>query len=143
MSIKSFNLRVYGLLIHDDSVLISEEVRGGFEMLKFPGGGLEKGEGLGDCLRREFHEELNVEIELLNHFYVNDFLQVSAFNDEDQLISFYYLVDCKNIQAIPVDQYLSHDHKQKVKWVKIEELKELDFTFPLDRIVAQQLAESF
>ncbi|RZK13557.1 MAG: NUDIX hydrolase, partial [Flavobacterium sp.] len=49
-----FNVRVYGVLInHDNQVLISDEQSGGRTFSKFPGGGLELGEGLIDALKRE------------------------------------------------------------------------------------------
>ena len=48
---KKFNLRVYGILIDSDRLLITDEKRGGFPMTKLPGGGLEFGEGLKECSR--------------------------------------------------------------------------------------------
>ena len=60
---KSFNLRVYGLLVNEhNEVLISEEFRFGKPFTKFPGGGLELGEGLKEGLIREFQEELEIDI---------------------------------------------------------------------------------
>ncbi len=64
-----FNIRVYGLLFNDQGdILVSDEERFGNRFTKFPGGGLEFGEGLSDCLKREFIEELNQNIEVINHF---------------------------------------------------------------------------
>ncbi|HEX3384761.1 MAG TPA: NUDIX domain-containing protein, partial [Mucilaginibacter sp.] len=61
-----FNVRVYGLLINDnDQILISDEQEYGMQFSKFPGGGLEFGEGLIDGLKREFVEECNVEVEIV------------------------------------------------------------------------------
>ena len=57
-----FNVRVYGIWIKNEKILLSHENIDGFEMIKFPGGGLEYGEGALDCLKREFKEELDVEI---------------------------------------------------------------------------------
>jgi hypothetical protein len=47
-----FNLRVYGIVINDKKqILVADEyIRGGF-YTKFPGGGLEFGEGTRDCLK--------------------------------------------------------------------------------------------
>ena len=56
-----FNLRVYGILINDKKqVLVSDEFIRGNYYTKFPGGGLEFGEGTRDCLKREFMEEMNL-----------------------------------------------------------------------------------
>ncbi|WP_431209304.1 NUDIX domain-containing protein [Puia sp. P3] len=88
-----FNLRVYGLLINDNKqVLVSDEfIRGGYYS-KFPGGGLEFGEGTRDCLKREFKEEMDLNVEVTDHLYTTDFFQMSAFNPEHQIISIYYYV---------------------------------------------------
>lgn len=72
----------------NNEVLLSSELRFEKPMIKFPGGGLEFGEGLVDCLKREFQEECGIEVEVGELFYVNDFVQVSAFNSDQQLISF-------------------------------------------------------
>jgi ADP-ribose pyrophosphatase YjhB (NUDIX family) len=87
-----FNVRVYGLLLNDDDeLLVSDEQEYGMQFTKFPGGGLELGEGLLDGLKREFMEECNLEIEVVGHFYTTDFFVKSAFNNS-QVISVYYLV---------------------------------------------------
>src|SRR5438105_15098364 len=87
------NLRVYGILFGENKkVLVSDEyIRGGY-YTKFPGGGLEYGEGTRDCLKREFKEEMNLEVEIGDHIYTTDFFQVSAFNPDHQIISIYYFV---------------------------------------------------
>ena len=88
---------IYGIVINDQGeVLISHERRNGFEFTKFPGGGLELGEGILDALKREFLEELGVPVESARLFYLNDFYQASVFKAEDQIISFYYLVTLKS-----------------------------------------------
>src|SRR6202012_5021571 len=93
-----FNVRVYGLLINDrNELLITDEQEYGMRFTKFPGGGLEFGEGLVNGLKREFIEECNAEIEVIEHFYTTDFFVKSAFNNS-QVISVYYLV--KNISPL-------------------------------------------
>ncbi|MFM2327645.1 MAG: hypothetical protein RIR31_1847, partial [Bacteroidota bacterium] len=58
-----FNIRVYGILINENKqVLVSDEFIRGMQITKFPGGGLEFGEGTRDCLKREFMEEMNLEV---------------------------------------------------------------------------------
>src|SRR6056300_584550 len=89
--IENFNIRVYGIWVHDGRVLIAQESRMKMNMVKFPGGGLEKGEGIQDCLKREVKEELDLEAEVGDLFYVNPFFHQSSFRKKDQLISFYYL----------------------------------------------------
>jgi 8-oxo-dGTP diphosphatase len=141
-----FNVRVYGLLINDNQeILISDEQEYGMQFTKFPGGGLEYGEGMIEGLKREFVEECNVEVDVLSHFYTTDFFVKSAFNDS-QIISIYYLV--KNItplniliKTIAFDFDGSGDVLQAFRWIKLHDLKESDFTFPTDQYVAKLLIE--
>jgi len=140
----NFNVRVYGLLINDnDEILISDEQEYGMRFTKFPGGGLEYGEGLTDGLKREFVEECNAEVEIISHFYTTDFFIKSAFNDS-QIISIYYIV--KNISELNLniktkvfDFDGEGDVLQAFRWVKLSELDPEDITFPIDRHVAKLL----
>jgi 8-oxo-dGTP diphosphatase len=139
-----FNVRVYGLLINDrNEILISDEQEYGMQFIKFPGGGLEYGEGLIDGLKREFVEECNVEIEVLRHFYTTDFYVKSAFNDS-QIISVYYVV--KNLTPLhltfktkPYDFDGAGDVLQSFRWLKLAELQPEDVTFPIDQHVVKLL----
>ncbi|MDC1186224.1 NUDIX domain-containing protein [Crocinitomicaceae bacterium] len=141
-SMNKFNLRAYGILINDkNEVLLSSELRYGKSMIKFPGGGLEFGEGLVDCLKREFQEECGVDVEVGELFYVNDFVQVSAFHSDQQLISFYYKVSFPNPEILETVS-LDYEHKtdgEKLVWRKLGELSQEDMTFPIDKIVAEKL----
>jgi len=137
-----FNVRVYGLLINgNNQILISDEQSGGRSFSKFPGGGLEYGEGLIDALKREFVEECNAEIEVLNHFYTTDFFEKSSFNDS-QILSVYYLVkEVKPLEMTFKTVALDFDEAslQSFRWVSLDELKEDDVTFRTDKTVVNQL----
>ena len=140
-----FNIRVYGLLINEkNEVLVTDEYRFGKEMTKFPGGGMQFGEGTIECLLREFEEELNCQIEVLKHFYTTDFFQQSAFHKEHQLMSVYYFV--KNVSPISSRistakyDFQKTEGAQSFRWISLSELSEDDFTFPIDKKVAGMLA---
>ncbi|MDB5115296.1 MAG: hypothetical protein JWQ79_788 [Mucilaginibacter sp.] len=141
-----FNVRVYGLLINDaQEILISDEQEYGMQFTKFPGGGLEYGEGLTDGLKREFIEECDAEIEVIQHFYTTDFFVKSAFNDS-QIISVYYLVKNSaalnlSIKTIPFDFEGEGAVLQAFRWIKLADLKAEDFTFPIDQHVAKLLID--
>jgi len=145
MSNNKFNVRVYGVLINDnDQVLLSDEKRFGKVFTKFPGGGLEFGEGTKDCLIREMREELDLDVEIIDHFYTTDFFQQSAFSEIDQIISIYYLISSSKISSISVQsQKCAFDKNTKenqlFRWVSLEEICEKDLTFPIDKVVAEKL----
>lgn len=142
-----FNVRVYGLLTNDDNeILISDEQEYGMRFTKFPGGGLEQGEGLIDGLKREFTEECNVRIEVISHFYTTDFFVKSAFNNS-QVISVYYVVKNTeplnlNIKTAVFDFDGEGDVLQSFRWVKIADLRHEDFLFPTDQHVVKLLTNN-
>lgn len=139
-----FNVRVYGVLINDNQqLLISDEHEYGMSFTKFPGGGLEYGEGLIEGLKREFIEECNTEVVVTGHFYTTDFFVKSAFNDS-QIISIYYKVKAVTELAIvikktPFDFDGEGEVLQSFRWIKLSDLKPDDFTFPIDQHVAKLL----
>ena len=137
-----FNVRVYGLLVNSDhQVLISDEKSGGRTFSKFPGGGLELGEGLVDALKREFMEECNAEIEVLSHLYTTDFYEQSSFNDS-QILSIYYMVKevkplALNFKTDPFD--FEGEALQSFRWVGLDVLTRDDVTFKTDKTVVDLL----
>ena len=139
---KQFNIRVYGLLINDEQqILLSDEYRNGFAFTKFPGGGLEFGEGFSEALKREFLEEIGITIEVGELFYFNDFYQESAFNPDHQLITLYFIVryqDWKFIEANKHDYPLT-EAGEKHRWISLREITNEHLTFPTDRLVVEKL----
>jgi 8-oxo-dGTP diphosphatase len=130
-----FNIRVYGILINlQQEVLLSNETYKGFSLTKFPGGGLEFGEGLLDCLKREWKEELDIDIQIKKHFYTTDFFQISAFDPESQVISIYYIVQADNEE---IDFNKCNEHAYH--WISMKNLSIQDVTMPIDKIVVSQL----
>lgn len=132
---KPFNIRVYGLLIHENRILVIREPFAGQLIDKFPGGGLEYGEGLTDCLKREFLEELNLEIEVENHFYTQDFFLKSRFDDSEQIIMIYYRVKPKYISEFRV----LDPEIQEIIWKELDLLSADDLTLPTDKLVVEML----
>lgn len=131
---KKFNIRVYGILIHpENKVLLSFEHYKHHVFTKFPGGGLEYGEGTLDAIKREFREELGIEPFNIRHFYTTDFFQQSAFNDS-QVISIYYLVDIPDFDAIP-----QISDTGTVYFYPIDASLPEEVDLPIDKVVAEML----
>ena len=131
-----FTQRTYGILINKkQEVLISDEFRFGRYFRKFPGGGVEKGEGILDALKREFKEELSLEIDSHEFLFFNDYFQQSSFNPNIQVTCFYYLVKCSGAHDLKLESYeipLTEDG-EKQQWISINELNIETLTFPIDR----------
>ena len=147
-----FNLRVYGILINEKKqVLVSDEyIRGGY-YTKFPGGGLEFGEGTRDCLAREFMEEMNLRVDVGDHIYTTDFFQLSAFNPDHQIISIYYYAKAlEEIKVLLRDKVFDFDEQQLEIYRQKNEIETFRFidwenfsdecvTLPIDKIVAKMV----
>lgn len=144
-SISCFNIRVYGLFIHEGQILVTDEFRMGQYLTKFPGGGLHFGEGTIDCLKRECREELGQEIQIIAHFYTTDFFQPTLYLPQtEQLLSIYYLASLTKPKAIdhanlPFDFPEVSEGAQRFRWINIRQLSGEHFTLPVDRHVVNLL----
>lgn len=140
---KRFNIRVYGIWINDkQEILVSDERIGDFKFTKFPGGGLEFGEGIKDCLIREWKEELNIDIEVGNHIYTTDYFQLSAFDQTSQIISIYYNVrpmDSKpliDLREMVFDFHGNGHEEITFRQLPLQQFSAMDVSLPIDKIVA-------
>ena len=137
----NYIVRVYGLLQNNSAqILLSDEYLYDQRMTKFPGGGLEFGEGPEDCIKREALEEFGQEIEIMEHFYTTGFFQRALFFENHQLISIYYKIKLKEaarfrISGKPFDFPENINGNQSFRWAFIAQLKENDLSFPVDRYV--------
>jgi 8-oxo-dGTP diphosphatase len=151
-----FNIRVYGILINEQrQVLVSDEYIRGSYITKFPGGGLEFGEGTRDCLKREFMEEMNLNVEVGNHLYTTDYFQMSAFNPEHQIISIYYAAKALEEIKVPLrTRPFDFDEQQMKVYEEKKETETFRFidwnyfsaeqlTLPIDKIVANLVKGTF
>ena len=147
--IKHFNIRVYGLVINDaEEVLLSDEFVLDQKMTKFPGGGLQFGEGPEDCIKREAREEFGQEINILEHFYTTGFFQPALFFEDHQLISIYYRIRLTQPAILrtsekPFDFPELVNGSQSFRWAKIMLIRTEELTFPIDRHVLKLLKEKF
>jgi ADP-ribose pyrophosphatase YjhB (NUDIX family) len=151
-----FTIRVYGILITENKqVLVSDEYIRGNYYTKFPGGGLEFGEGTRDCLKREFKEEMDLDVEVGDHLYTTDFFQMSAFNSEHQIISIYYMVKAlEEIRAPLREKLFDFDERQLAVYSTTGETETFrlvgwelfsaeSVTLPIDKVAARLVKEKF
>ncbi|AYO57766.1 NUDIX hydrolase [Chryseobacterium sp. 6424] len=136
--IDKINIRVYATALKEGKVLVLHEEYAGDQLMKLPGGGLEFGEGLLDCLRREFEEELNVKIKILGHLYTQEEFVTSRFRENEQLLTVYYMVEIEDEN----DFLILDPCIEKTEWIPID-TNENPFPLPVDRIAFEKLKEKF
>ncbi len=150
----NFTIRVYGILLNEKKrVLVSDEFIRGDYYTKFPGGGLEFGEGTRDCLKREFKEETGLDVIIGEHIYTTDYFQRSAFNKEDQIISIYYFAHAKHLENLSVKtkvfDFAPHQiadikgQSEVLRWIEWEDLNENSVSLPIDKIVVKILKNQY
>jgi 8-oxo-dGTP diphosphatase len=144
-----YTIRVYMLILNErGEILLSDEYMMDMKMVKFPGGGMEYGEGTLHCLQREAMEEFRQKLTNIRHFYTTDYYQKAYFFRDHQLISIYYLADLTEpfgvrVSDRPFDFPEMKDGAQSFRWVPLAEIKEEDLTLPIDRKVIGMLKREF
>ena len=135
--VSRFNVRVYALIIFKNNILLSRELIQNKFIYKFPGGGVELGEGLIDALQREAKEEMGQRLNDITHFYTTDFFQRSSFDLSEQLISIYFNASLSqslnNKLEIPVKD------QPVFEWKRLVDLSVEDLHFPIDKKVLEMI----
>ena len=135
--ISRFNIRVYALIIFKNNILLSRELIQNKLIYKFPGGGVELGEGIVDALQREAKEEMGQHLNHITHFYTTDFFQRSSFDSSEQLISIYFKASLSkhlnNRLKIPVKD------QPVFEWKRLVDLNEEHLYFPIDKKVLNMI----
>ncbi len=152
--ISMFNIRVYGILINEKrQVLVSDEFIRGAYITKFPGGGLEFGEGTRECLAREFMEEMGLKVKVADHIYTTDFYQQSAFNAAHQIISIYYFAEALESITAPLrsrafdfdaqqmKMYNETGETETFRFIDWDDFSEETVSLPIDKIVAKMIKQ--
>lgn len=144
--IDKFNIRVYGIWLKDNKILVSNENIDGFKMTKLPGGGLEFGEGPVECLIREFKEELAVDITVKQLVHTTESFVQSAFRKNEQVIAIHYWAESNDeIASLTTVQStnLGGDNHHLFEWVNVNELDIEKFTFEMDKLALNRFLELF
>ncbi len=108
-----------GIIFYRDQILCVQRPQNKLqyisEKFEFPGGKIEEGEAQEDALHRELFEELNISV-MIKSFY---FTVVHEYPDFELTMHSYI---CQvNTKELTLNEHIS------LKWLKLDELKELDW----------------
>ena len=140
------NVRVYMMVTRQDpstgkpQVLVSYERLPMGGIMKFPGGGLEWGEGTTACLRREALEELGQPVEVERLVHVSQRAHISSFDPNQQVIAVHYAARLEGEVGFEDDGVLEDVFgkrvpmmHQRLGWRNVHSLETRDFQFASDR----------
>lgn len=146
---QQFTIRVYGILNYNNHILVSDEYIRGNYFTKFPGGGLEIGEGTRECLIREFKEETGLAVTVGEHIYTTDYYVPSAFNPNHQIIAIYYWANCNHISTLQTSEKRFNfsaeitanpqASAESFRWININNITTNDVDLPIDKVVVDIL----
>lgn len=119
-------VRCAGIVRKDDKLLLVKSKYEGSIYWIFPGGGLEPGESMEECVKREVKEETGININVKKMIFINE-----NVSKENPMIHFTYLCE-------PLDDNLTigsdPDHEERVvrdvSYIPFEEIKKLENFIP-------------
>jgi len=115
-------VRVCGICVQDDKILLINHsgMNESGEFWSPPGGGLQFGETIEDCLKREFLEETNTVISVGKFLKVREFLKSPLHAIE----LFYEVKILSGEIKIGIDPEMEYQIIKDVKWLSFEEVLE-------------------
>lgn len=93
VQVSKFRVAIYGVVIENGTVLMTETKVPGGTYMNFPGGGLELGEEPIEALAREFQEETGLAIVVKELLYASQRFQQNPDYPTEQLMHLYYRVE--------------------------------------------------
>lgn len=87
---KEPRIRVAGILVKEDKILFVKHKKNGEEYYLLPGGGVDFGESFEAALKREFMEEVNLEVEVDRLCFISEGIDPKG---EKHIVSMFFLVN--------------------------------------------------
>jgi ADP-ribose pyrophosphatase YjhB (NUDIX family) len=133
----SFQVRVTGILVEDNEILIVKQKITPHRSWSLPGGRVHQGELLEEAILREMREETGLQTRLNRLLYVCDKPDVTP-----PLIHFTFLLDhVEGKITLPTNEF-DENPIHEVKMIPIENLTSFDFSERFQQIVKQGFPNS-
>lgn len=130
----NFNVRITGILIEEDKILLVNQMVSEQRSWSLPGGRLEQGETLEQGLKREMKEETGLDVEVDHLLYICDTVQT-----DHKMLHITFLVKKINGQIeLPTNEF-DENPIHDVRFVAIDKLEEYGFTDKFVKLLKQGL----
>ena len=124
--VSKFRIALYGILISEGRVLMTETSVPSGSIINFPGGGLELGEAPVEAIEREFIEETGLSVSVNKLLFCSQTFQQNPEYQHEQLMHIYYRV-CQQSDGLLFEG--NNDDVLGVHWFKPAQI-------PLERVAA-------
>lgn len=133
-----FNYRVAGIWIVNGRILLHRDTND--TSWSLPGGRVQLTENSGMALKREFLEELNIEVEIgVMHWFVENFFAYKG-NDFHEIGLYYAVSSDNNTMPNKLEAFYGAEGERLMyEWVSIEKLQEMELYPAFLRTALQKL----
>lgn len=125
---KSKIMRIVGVIIKDDNILLMRRVKDGREYYVFPGGSIENNETEIEALKREIKEETSLSI--------GESKKLFELENQSRQEVYYLITEFTGTPEIksPEKERMSEQNQYYLEWIKLSAIKELDNLYPEEAI---------
>jgi 8-oxo-dGTP pyrophosphatase MutT (NUDIX family) len=129
LKINDYTIRVgvYGIITHNDEVLMTKTQSGSKLIYNFPGGGIDENESLSQALIRECQEEINADIGIRQYLHATQNLYTHEDFPNFYMFNIYYSIEIKD-----KEQFCQTKLIEDAKWFPINNLP-LNEMLPIDK----------
>lgn len=114
---KTLRVGVYGLLVHNNEILMVRTQSGSKIIYNFPGGGVDSHEGFTCALVRECQEEIGTHVEVKKRIYASQDVYIHPDFPKSLMFNLYY-----HLEVADVEQLHYHTLLSDAKWFPLSNL---------------------
>jgi len=134
-------VRVAGIVVKDDKLLLMKHRRRGLSYWAFPGGAVQEFETLPDALTRELREETGFEVKPGRLVYI-----VETFNPRSQsthTLNLFYLAELVDQAKVVIERHENGEHLDIAEFVPLNDLAGLELYPEIADVIRQSVENGF